>query len=96
MPEGTIDVIPVDLVVAAIITVAALGPEAAPAICQVASGGINPLKYRVLVDNVSEWFTQHPLYDAEGQPIVVPEFRFPARGRVQAQLHRAEVAHHAG
>ena len=90
VPEGTIDVIPVDLVVAAIITVAALGPERAPAICQVASGGINPLKYRVLVDNVSEWFTQHPIYDAEGQPIVVPEFRFPARGRVQAQLHRAK------
>ncbi len=90
VPEGTIDVIPVDLVVAAIITVAALGPERAPAICQVASGGINPLKYRVLVDNVSDWFTQHPIYDAEGQPIVVPEFRFPARGRVQAQLHRAK------
>ena len=90
VPEGTIDVIPVDLVVAAIITVAALGPEAAPAISQVASGGINPLKYRVLVDNVSDWFTQHPLYDAEGQPIVVPEFRFPARGRVQSQLHRAK------
>ena len=46
VPEGTVDVIPVDLVVAAIITVAALGPEAAPPICQVASGAINPLKYR--------------------------------------------------
>ena len=26
------------------------------------------------------WFTEHPLYDAEGQPIVVPEWLFPARG----------------
>ncbi len=91
VPEGTVDVIPVDLVVAAIITVAALGPEAAPDITQVASGGINPLKYRVLVDNVSGWFTEHPIYDAEGQPIVVPEFRFPARGRVQSQLQRAKT-----
>ena len=91
VPEGTVDVIPVDLVVAAIITVAALGPEAAPDIAQVASGGINPLKYRVLVDNVSGWFTEHPIYDAEGQPIVVPEFRFPARGRVQSQLQRAKT-----
>ena len=89
VPEGIVDVIPVDLVVAAIITVAALGPEDAPAICQVASGGINPLKYRTLVDNVSGWFTEHPLYDSEGQPIVVPEFRFPGRGRVQGQLNRA-------
>jgi HAD superfamily phosphoserine phosphatase-like hydrolase len=91
VPEGTVDVIPVDLVVAAIITVAALGPEKAPAITQVASGGINPLKYKALVDNVSDWFTQHPLYDSEGQPILVPEFRFPGRGRVQAQLTRAKA-----
>ncbi len=89
VPEGTVDVIPVDLVVAAIIAVAALGPERAPAISQVASGGVNPLKYRTLVDNVSGWFLEHPLYDSKGQPIVVPEFRFPGRGRVQGQLRRA-------
>ncbi|MET0147461.1 MAG: HAD-IB family phosphatase [Ilumatobacteraceae bacterium] len=89
VPEGIVDVIPVDLVVAAIITVAAMGPEDAPAISQVASGGINPLKYRTLVDNVSGWFTEHPIYDSDGQPIVVPEFRFPGRGRVQGQLNRA-------
>ena len=46
VPEGTVDVIPVDLVVAAIIAVAALGPDEAPPISQVASGGINPLKYQ--------------------------------------------------
>ncbi|HEU4839787.1 MAG TPA: HAD-IB family phosphatase [Ilumatobacteraceae bacterium] len=91
VPEGTVDVIPVDLVVAAIVAVAALGPERAPAITQVASGGINPLKYKALVDNVSAWFTAHPLYDSEGQPIVVPEFRFPGRGRVQGQLTRAKA-----
>lgn len=92
VPEGTVDVIPVDLVVAAIIAVAAAGPERAPAICQVASGGVNPLKYRTLVDNVRDWFTEHPLYDAEGQPIVVPDWSFPGRGRVQGQLTRAKSA----
>ena len=92
VPEGTVDVIPVDLVVAAIIAVAAIGPERAPAITQVASGSVNPLKYRTLVDNVSAWFTAHPLYDAAGQPIVVPEWRFPGRGRVQGQLSRAKAA----
>ncbi|HSM67583.1 MAG TPA: SDR family oxidoreductase, partial [Ilumatobacteraceae bacterium] len=76
VPEGIVDVIPVDIVVASIISVAALGPERAPAITQVASGGINPLRYRMLVDNVSGWFLEHPIYDAKGQPIVVPEFRF--------------------
>ena len=91
VPEGTVDVIPVDIVVAAIIAVAAIGPEHAPRITQVASGGINPLKYKLLVDNVRSWFTEHPLYDAEGQPIVVPEWQFPARGKVQQQLKRAKT-----
>src|SRR5690606_17121950 len=36
------------------------------------------------------WFTEHPLYDSEGQPIVVPEWSFPGRGRVQRQLERAK------
>jgi fatty acyl-CoA reductase len=90
VPEGTVDVIPVDIVVAAIITVAAVGPERAAPITQVASGGINPLKYKLLVDNVRAWFTEHPLYDNEGQPIVVPEWQFPARGRVKEQLERAQ------
>ena len=92
VPEGTVDVIPVDLVVAAIIAVAAAGPDDAPAITQVASGGINPLKYRRMVDNVTGWFTTHPLYDTKGQPIVVPEWRFPGRGRVQKQLTQAKTA----
>ncbi|HEY4332539.1 MAG TPA: HAD-IB family phosphatase, partial [Ilumatobacteraceae bacterium] len=90
VPEGTIDVIPVDIVVAAIITVAATGPTA-PRITQVASGGINPLKYKTMVENIRDWFTEHPLYDAEGQPIVVPEWKFPARGKVQQQLKRAKT-----
>lgn len=91
VPEGTVDVIPVDLVVAALITVAALGPDEAPAITHVASGAVNPLKYKSLVDNVSGWFTEHPIYDAAGQPIIVPEWRFPGRGRVQGQLTRAKA-----
>jgi HAD superfamily hydrolase (TIGR01490 family) len=90
VPEGTVDVIPVDIVVAAIIAVAATGPTA-PRITQVASGGVNPLRYKLLVDNVRDWFTQHPLYDPEGQPIVVPEWQFPARGKVQQQLRTAKA-----
>ncbi len=90
VPEGTVDVIPVDLVVAAIIEKAAAGPPEAPEIVQVASGSANPLRYRRLVDLASSWFIEHPLYDAEGQPIVVPEWSFPGRGRVQRQLERAK------
>ena len=92
VPEGTIDVIPVDLVVAAIIDAAAGPIPDEPAITQVASGSVNPLRYRHLVDMVREFFTQHPIYDLEGQPIIVPEWSFPGRGRVQRQLERAKSA----
>ncbi|MEO7837658.1 MAG: HAD-IB family phosphatase [Acidimicrobiales bacterium] len=93
IPEGVVDVIPVDLVVAALIAVAARGPNpAGPDVFQVASGARNPLRYRRLVNLVQNWFREHPLYDTEGQPIVVPEWSFPGRGRVQRQLQRTTRA----
>ncbi len=93
IPEGVVDVIPVDMVVATIIAVAARGPlETGPDVVQVASGQRNPLRYRRLVKLVQTWFEEHPLYDTDGQPIVVPEWSFPGRGKVQRQLSRATKA----
>jgi HAD superfamily hydrolase (TIGR01490 family) len=93
VPEGIVDVIPVDLVVAALIAVAAKGPDpSGPTVYQVASGARNPLHYGQLVDLVQNWFTERPLYDNRGQPIVVPKWSFPGRGRVQGQLRRATRA----
>ena len=96
VPEGVVDVIPVDLVVGGIIAVAAaeaanprLDPTVAPPVFQVASGAANPLRYRRLVDLVSGWFSEHPLYDNLGQPIKVPQWSFPGRGRVEGQLRRS-------
>ncbi len=95
VPEGVTDVIPVDLVVAAIIAVAgdalllADGEYQGPSVYHVASGVRNPFRYGRLVELVQAWFTDHPLYDADGQPIVVPAWSFPGRGRVQRQLSRA-------
>ncbi|MEI8050370.1 MAG: SDR family oxidoreductase, partial [Actinomycetes bacterium] len=90
VPEGIVDVIPVDMVVADVIAVAAHGPEDDEvAVYQVASGVRNPLRYGRLVELVQEWFTARPLYDDQGQPISVPAWSFPGRGRVQRQLKRA-------
>jgi alcohol-forming fatty acyl-CoA reductase len=90
IPEGVVDVVPVDIVVAAILAVAAHGPDASgPTVFHAATGAANPLRYRRLVDLVQAWFSEHPLYDSDGQPIVVPEWSFPGRGRVQRQLERA-------
>lgn len=90
VPEGIVDVIPVDLVAAAIIATAAEGPRSEPHVIQVASGSQNPLRYRRMVDVVSDWFTEHPLYDTKGQPIVTKKWSFPGRGKVEGQLRRAK------
>lgn len=95
VPEGVVDVIPVDLVVAAIIAAAGADDDGrdpgTAKIFQVASGSTNPLRYQRLVDDIREWFSENPLYDDKGQPIVVPDWRFPGRGRVEAQLRRANA-----
>jgi HAD superfamily hydrolase (TIGR01490 family) len=93
VPEGVIDVIPVDLVVATILAVAAHGPDPdGPSVYHVASGVRNPLRYGRLVELVQDWFGRNPLYDDRGQPINVPNWSFPGRGRVQRQLQRATRA----
>lgn len=92
VPEGTVDVIPVDLVVGAIVAVAARGPrnaDGSPDVTQVASGSANPLKYERLVDLVQTWFSEHPLYDADGQPISVPDWGYTSRDGVQRKLARS-------
>jgi HAD superfamily hydrolase (TIGR01490 family) len=92
VPEGVIDVIPVDLVVASILAVAARGPLAQPDVFHSASGARNPLRYRHLVELVRDWFIEHPLADSHDQPITVPDWSFPGRRRVQKQLDRASKA----
>ncbi|HET6966074.1 MAG TPA: HAD-IB family phosphatase [Acidimicrobiales bacterium] len=92
VPEGVIDVIPVDLVVSSIIAVAARGPLDEPDVFHSASGARNPLRYRQLVELVRDWFTEHPLADSHDQPITVPDWSFPGRRRVQRQLDRASKA----
>jgi alcohol-forming fatty acyl-CoA reductase len=93
VPEGIVDVIPVDLVVAAILGVAAHGADPdGPTVYHVASGVRNPFPYGHLVELCEDWFSRNPLYDERGQPISVPEWSFPGRGRVQRQLRRADQA----
>ncbi|HWE56322.1 MAG TPA: HAD-IB family phosphatase [Acidimicrobiales bacterium] len=92
VPEGVIDVIPVDLVVSSILAVAARGPLDQPDVFHSASGARNPFRYRQLVELVRDWFTEHPLADSQDQPITVPDWTFPGRRRVQKQLDRAARA----
>ncbi|MHB8190881.1 MAG: HAD-IB family phosphatase [Ferrimicrobium sp.] len=88
VPEGVIDVIPVDLVVGAILAVAASPRPESIQYYHAASGAVNPLRYRQLVSLVRTYFGEHPLYDDRGQAIKIPEWTYPGRGRVEASLRR--------
>jgi alcohol-forming fatty acyl-CoA reductase len=93
IPEGVVDVIPVDHVVATIVTVCAKGPEpGGHGVYQVATGNRNPLYYRNLVNLVRDYFLENPLYDSDGQPIVAPDWSFAGRGRALRQLQRGVKA----
>src|SRR5439155_3108297 len=56
LPEGVVDIIPIDLVVNAMLAVAARPPHPStgPAYYHVSSGARNPLSYVGLYDNVKE------------------------------------------
>ncbi len=85
--DGILDVIPVDHVVSA--TLAAAGREEGwdqLSIYQVASGSLNPLRFGRLVELVSEYFTDNPLYDRIGEPIALPSWSFPRRSDMLRRL----------
>ena len=90
IPEGIIDVIPVDLVAAAIVAACAQPPTPDTEIYQVASGGCNPVKISVLTDYIHDFFGQNPIYDDRNQPISPARWTYPGRGRVVKQLSRAK------
>ena len=65
-------------------------PTTGPTVYQVASGVRNPLRYGTARrPRASSGSPSDPLYDNRGQPIVVPKWSFPGRGKVQGELRRA-------
>ncbi|GAC1365187.1 MAG: HAD-IB family hydrolase [Actinomycetota bacterium] len=89
IPEGVLDVIPVDLVVNAIIAVAAIPPQRR-AVFHVSSGNRNPLKYRDLYDFCRAYFQEQPLPERGRGSYKVPEWTFPGRLAVQRKMDTAE------
>jgi HAD superfamily hydrolase (TIGR01490 family) len=91
IPEGIVDIIPVDLVVNAMLAVAADPPEpGAPHYFHVGSGFRNPLTYYGLYERVREYFEAHPLPDRGRGQIKVPEWAFPGNLKVERRLKAAE------
>ena len=90
IPEGIIDIIPVDLVAATIVVVAAQPSPNETFVVQIASGSCNPIKIGILADYVHDFFGKFPILDEKNQPITPSKWEFPGRGRVVTQLTRAK------
>ena len=90
IPEGILDLIPVDLVVNAMVATAASRPSATPSYYHVCSGSRNPLSFYLLYELVRGYFRKHPLPARGRGEIQVPEWDFPGRRRVEARLRAGE------
>lgn len=94
--DTTVDIVPVDHVVAAIVAVLAHPPEpAAPGYFHVSSGHRNPLTFGVLYDHIRGYFQQHPFKAGERGAVLLPEWRFPGGQAVERVLATSERAHRA-
>lgn len=91
VPEGVIDIIPVDLVVNCILAVAAAPPEDL-GFYHCSSGSRNPLTFRGLYEITREYFLAHPLPQRGRGALRVPEWTFPGRRKVQGRMDAAERA----
>ncbi|RFS87194.1 HAD-IB family hydrolase [Actinomadura spongiicola] len=94
IPDGIVDIIPVDLVVNALLAAAASPPEPGrPAYYHVGSGARNPLTLQRLVELVKEYFSEHPLPAADGRGAIRPrELKLLSEGRAEQMLGTAERA----
>jgi HAD superfamily hydrolase (TIGR01490 family) len=91
IPEGIVDLIPVDFVVNAILAIAATPPPPGVAAhYHVSSGDRNPLPFHRLYELVREYFEAHPLPERGRGQHRVPEWTFPGNVTVERLLRRAE------
>jgi phosphoserine phosphatase/nucleoside-diphosphate-sugar epimerase len=96
-PDATIDVVPVDHVVNAMVAVCATPPAPGPPrYFHVASGARNPLPFRRLYELVREHFEAHPFDPGESGPEVLPTWTFPGAAAVERRLALGERLHAAG
>ncbi len=92
-PDATIDVVPVDHVVNALVAVCATTPEpGSPQYFHVSSGARNPLTFRRLYELVREHFLAHP-FDTGEPSGPLPTWEFPGAARVERQLALGEGLH---
>jgi fatty acyl-CoA reductase len=91
IPEGIVDIVPVDLVVSALLAIASRRPEPRDAAYfHVCTGSRNPLSYGGLYRNVQAYFRKHPLPERGRGEVRVPQWRFPGKRVVMRRLRTGE------
>ncbi|MGZ4213139.1 MAG: SDR family oxidoreductase, partial [Actinomycetota bacterium] len=91
IPEGVLDIIPVDQVVSCILAVASQPPQRR-AVYHVSSGHRNPFRFRRLYEVTREYFLEHPLPERGRGSFKVPVWSFPGRRAVEKKMRLAERA----
>jgi alcohol-forming fatty acyl-CoA reductase len=87
LPDGLLDIIPLDYVVNSVLAIAATRPPAGEhRIYQVASGMRNPLRVRRIYDEARDFFEKNPLRDRYGQAIGTPTWTFPTRSELMTRV----------
>ena len=94
VPDSTIDIIPIDLVVNATLAAAATTPDpGSPAYFTICSGARNPLTFHLLYETVRGYFTAHPLEQRDRGAVRVPQWDWPGAERVGQLLRLGEKVH---
>src|SRR5262249_40357251 len=93
IPEGILDVIPVDYVVNALLAVGARHTETGDRVYHhVCSGERNPLHFRKVYDNVRDYLGREPLPDRGRGFVKPPVWEFPGQRSVERRLRTGEKA----
>ncbi len=93
-PDATIDIVPVDHVVNALVVSAANPPEpGSPRYLHVSSGARNPLSFRDVYVLAREYFEVHPFDPGESGPNQLPTWEFPGAAAAERRLSGGEAAH---
>ena len=80
-PSVTLDLIPVDMVVnAVLVSVQEVVRRKGVHVYQVATGDKNPTTLGELYELIDEYFKKNPMLDKLGQPVLVKPMRFPRPG----------------
>ncbi|TIC85712.1 HAD-IB family hydrolase [Nocardioides sp. GY 10127] len=91
--DTTIDIVPVDHVVSAIVAVLAHPPAPAEVgYFHVSSGDRNPLTFRVLYEQVRDYFLAHPFAGGPRGTVALPTWKFPGAASVERLLATSERA----